>query len=175
MSLLVAIDPGIRGCGVAVFEGYFLTEAAYVKSPVLEGNDAAAAVSMASWVVGSLGLLSRHITELAVEWPRIYASRIRAGLTKEDPNDLLALTAVDTALAALLSPVKTVSISPSEWKGQMKKEPCQARIVSRLSPRELVVAEAAAAAAKSKAHNLFDAIGIGLHHLGRFARKRVIP
>jgi hypothetical protein len=173
-SVLLAIDPGIRGCGMAVFDHGMLAEAAYVVNPCKEGNGAAEASSMASWVVGTI--LGRwYVSEIAVEWPRVYAARIREGKTKEDPNDLLALTAVDAAIVALLAPATAKSYAPSDWKGQMDKDVCHARVVTRLSSSELAVAETGARAAKSKAHNMYDAVGIGLHHLGRFDRKRVIP
>lgn len=172
MSTLLAVDPGIRGCGVAWFHDSVLTGAAYVKSPCIVDNLANAAVAMANEVVGRINV--RGVDELVVEWPRIYASRIRAGVSKEDPNDLLALAGVDAAIAMALGCVAH-SVYPSDWKGQLKKDPCKARVVSRLWPHEMQAAESGAKAAGAKSHNMWDAIGIGLHHLGRFERKRVIP
>src|SRR5262249_3459314 len=148
---------------------HVLIDAAYVESPHGTGSGAREAAYMAlavyRWARGG-----RFLTALALEWPRVYASRIRAGFTAADPNDLLALAGVDAAVAALFPEAMTTSYAPSDWKGQMDKGPCGARVRSRLSSEELRIAEAGAAAAKSKAHNMWDAIGIGLHHLGRFAR-----
>lgn len=174
LNVLVSVDPGIRGCGVAVFNDGRLYRAAYIKNPSLsKGNRAMEARNMAdevcSWV--DLG----HVGTLALEWPRIYASRIRAGQTKEDPNDLLALAAVGSAINTFFCTGRTYSYTPSEWKAQMEKDVCEAYVRRRLAPSELAAAEVGAKAAKSKAHNMWDAIGIGLHHLGRMKPKRVIP
>lgn len=173
MSVLLSLDPGIRGCGVAIFSDGLLSQAAYVCNPCLEGSGAAEAASMASWVQGFFS--NWKVDEIAVEWPRIYASRIREGSSKADPNDLLALTGVGAALVALLAPARATSYVPSDWKGQLTKEATEARIRSRFHQYELEIAVRGAEAARSKAHNMFDAIGIGLHHLGRFERKRIIP
>lgn len=172
MSRLLAVDPGIRGCGFSFFNDGRLVAAAYVKSIERRGNRAHEAVQMARSVL-DVFKYTEAPNELAVEWPQVYASRIRAGVTKEDPNDLLALTAVDAAIAALLN-VPVTSYFPAEWKGQLTKEACRQRIETRLSDDELRTADAAAREAKSLDHNMWDAIGIGLHHLGRFARRRVI-
>lgn len=171
---MLAVDPGIRGCGVALFEGPTLVACAYVFNKAKEGNRAAEAADMAR-AIGVEFVMGRVIDELVVEWPRVYATRLRKGeMDGQDPNDLIALSAIDGALAYRMG-VKTTSYVPSEWKGQMKKEPCHARIKSRLNPRELAILMDADNDAKSKAHNVYDAVGIGLHHLGRLKPVRVIP
>lgn len=175
----LAIDPGIRGTGVALFdrEGV-LIRAAYVKNVARVGNHAREAASMAwavvSWLAdftGDLAEPGNALLELAVEWPQVYASRIRAGVSEADPNDLLALTAVDAGIVALLD-CPAASYLPAEWKGQLTKDACHERIRTRLDAAELTAMNDVTGAL---AHNAFDAIGIGLHHLGRFARRRVIP
>lgn len=168
---LIAVDPGARGCGVASFEDGFLVAASYVKAPAAPAlKAAAAAAAMARAVVEwSLG---RDVGELAVEWPRVYATRLRRGESKVDPNDLLALAGVDAAVAGIFGGVPVHSYAPSEWKGQMPKDVCQARIRSRLTPAEEHFAEAGAAAAGPAGHNVWDAVGIGLHHTGRLAPRR---
>lgn len=103
---------------------------------------------------------------LVVEWPRVYASRIRAGEAKGDPNDLLALAGVVSAIAAHWEKRGSVfSYVPSEWKGQIPKDICGARIMNRLSVAEGSLITAVKPA--SKRHNTIDAVGLGLHHLGR--------
>jgi hypothetical protein len=58
--LVLAIDPGIRGAGVALFRAGVLVRAAYVRNLVEEGCQVAACVAMAravwEWVAGALGL-----------------------------------------------------------------------------------------------------------------------
>ncbi len=152
---LLAIDPGIRGCGAAFFMDSCLVRAAYVENPEVAGNHALAAREMANAVAGWVDCYAR-VEELALEWPRIYKTRIREGKMREDPNDLLALCGVNSALAAFIPWAVPTCYAPSDWKMQLKKEKCHPRIKATL------------------AHNMLDAVGIGLYHLGRFERKRVI-
>lgn len=173
MSTLLAVDPGIRGCGAALFDGSRLVAAAYVKNPITSGNRAneAAAVghAVALWVHETH--YWRVIDFVVVEWPQIYASRIRAGRTKEDPNDLLALAGVVSVVAAEVgNDTDAASYAPAEWKGQVPKEVMCARIVARLDEAERAIVEAVLPA--SKRHNAIDAVGLGLRHLGRLERKR---
>lgn len=174
--MILAIDPGIRGCGVALFEQRTsrLFRAAYIESLAKKGNMTAEAVIMAKEVRRWAAFA--NVDVIAAEWPKVYASRIRAGdMDGQDPNDLIALSAVDAALAAMLDrPVH--SYYPSDWKGQMTKGACQQRIEKRLDGEEMVeLIKGTTAAGRGKAHNVWDAVGIGLHHMGRFERQRVIP
>jgi hypothetical protein len=178
--MILAVDPGVRGSGVAVFDCGKLVNAAYVPNLVEKGNRACEAASMAasvhSWVCKKYGSEWSKVETLALEWPQIYATRIRMGLTKEDPNDLLALCGVQASLATLFVTAQVFSYLPSEWKGQMKKEACHRRINQRLleegdqEPLYLASEEIG-----NLAHNIWDAVGIGLFHLNRFDKKRVIP
>jgi hypothetical protein len=181
-SFILAVDPGIRGCGLAIFQQvgtseHVLHRAAYVASHASKGNQTGEAIMMAKnaaeWLWSSE---IARLTQIAVEWPRVYATRLRKGeMDGVDPNDLIALSAVDAALATRLAkPV--YSYYPSDWKGQMTKEACRHRIRDRLSTDEYIVLLAAdKEAGKGKAHNVYDAVGIGLHHTGRLAPRRVIP
>lgn len=176
---VLAVDPGARGCGVALFEDRALVCAAYVQSPLdvtADTGRAAAAGAMALAVIGWLDHFAEKVKvdALVVEWPRVYATAIRRGVSRGDPNDLLPLAGVDSALAALLAPAACYSYAPSEWKGQLTKEACSARVMGRLTNAEFGVLEAAVSAAKSKAHNTLDAVGLGLHHLSRFTARRVL-
>lgn len=93
----------------------------------------------------------------------------------KDPNSLLALCGVDAALAVAFNVDNVFSYLPSEWKGQMTKAACHHRIQSRLSDAELRVWFEAEARHGSLVHNVWDAVGIGLHHRGRLKPRRVIP
>lgn len=181
---LLAVDPGIRGCGVALFNrDGLLVCATYVRNPCRSGNRAYEAAQMALAIVEWLTEYAGDLTapgngglELAVEWMRVYASRIAAGdadAIEKDPNDLLPLTGIDTALAALLK-CPTTSYVVSEWKGQMKKAPCHARAIGRLDMTEKIRLSDADCP-PSLMHNVLDALSIGLAHLKRLDKKRVIP
>jgi hypothetical protein len=56
----------------------------------------------------------------------------------------------------------------------MKKEVCHPRIVKRLSEDERAIVDRVVSQIGAKAHNTLDAVGIGLHYLNRFERKRAI-
>lgn len=175
MGRLLACDPGARHAGLALFEDGFLVAAALARPSSLRRGrrtpsppEASAAVARAAfeWALG------RGVSEIALEWPRVYATSIRRGLSKEDPNDLLPLAGTDAALAALLGGVPCAAYAPSDWKGQMPHEVLEARVRGRLRPAELHVLDEAASAAGALGHNVVDAVGVGLHHAGRFRRRR---
>lgn len=179
-SYLRVLDPGIRQCGVALFKDGVLVAAGLAKNTVA-GNRAEACKGMASAVSAWFAWHSDSdvtSTDVAVEWPQIYASRIKAGQTEGDPNDLIALAAV----SALVASAGSVSSSylPAEWKGQLKKpkkkgdvNAMAVRCAAKLSPVEQAVVSSLATEGLSKDHNTWDAVGIGLFHLGRL-HKRVI-
>lgn len=172
--MIVAIDPGVRGCGVAVFtDDTMLFRADHVKSAFTKGNDAAACVAMALAVTGWVIRLQvipwdeRHT--LVLEWPRIIsASRQRAEKRNIDQNDLLALVGVDCAIAmAYQETMNLVTVFPDEWKGNTPKKIMNARAWGRLSTDEQSRVDS------PSNHNTLDAVGLGLHQLGRMKRLRV--
>jgi len=157
---LIAIDPGIRGCGVALFRDGTLKFALYLRN-YSNGNLPDRCIAMAQ----DLYCLS-VVDEVAFEWPQIYRQGKRTG----DPNDLLPLVGITMAFVALSRSTAT-SYLPREWKGSLDKATCAERVLARLSATER---DNISHAAPSLMHNVYDAVGIGLHHLGRFERKRVI-
>lgn len=174
MSILLAVDPGIRGCGAALFSDKLLLKAAYVKNPVKKGTGPFAAREMATAVILWTKTWATLPDEYVCEWPQIY----RAEHQKGDQNDLLGLAAVDTALAALLGhlPESKVTHFPVRtWKHQQTKQITKLWLFgnefteARLSKEE----QSKIADNGAMVHNTYDAIGIGLYHLGRYEPKRV--
>lgn len=173
MSTVLAVDPGIRGCGAAVFQDGTLVEAYYVRSPCETGNRACEAAAAACAVKAAV---SRRweVSTLIVEWPRVYRFGQEGKKRGADPNDLLALCGIGTSLAALFSPAVVHSYSPAEWgatgKPKRARDPypvelkCRARLTFE---GEISAAEAGTKAARALGHNVWDAIAIGLHHTGR--------
>jgi len=156
---LASIDPGVKECHLAYFEGGVL-------SGVWQFSPGAA-------VHQPLGPCPTG-TELVVEVPRIYPH------SHPRPNDL-----IDLAFAAgrAVGSNPATIVYPAHWKRQLKKPVSHMRILEVLAPHELAVLppetadkvrEAAEYLGRTgkvrynwKGHNTLDAVGIGLHHLGR--------
>lgn len=179
----VAVDPSIRCAGIAAFRGGKLLAASAVKA----STDTAA--PMAERCFEMAQALARWIVRyevaprvLILEWPQIYT----VSKSKGDPNDLIGLAGVGMALAGIVGMgvaardlvLQVTSYTPAEWAGQLPKStkvsgfaasPRTKRIRSRLDAAEL------AAIAEVASHDAFDAIGIGLHALGRLDPVRIFP
>lgn len=166
--MILALDPGIRGCGIALFSlDKRLIACDYVKNSYHTGNDANAVLGMANAVLGQ-GLRDR-VKQFVFEHPRIYT----VSKSKGDNNDLLPLVGIAYAVASQLQgQAGLFRVFPHEWKGTMTKDVCHARTRTRLDTAELLVLDAALTEAGSMGHNVLDAVGIGLHHVGRLAPKR---
>lgn len=112
---------------------------------------------------------------VAFEWPQIYQRH--GSKSKGDPNDLPGLAGVGMAVAGLLGvepyPVDVRTFVASEWKGQLPKHVCEHHIKRTLTASESKILPL------FSQHDTIDAIGIGLHALGRMAlstsRHRVLP
>jgi len=176
--MILAIDPGLRHCGCALFDRAELLAAVLVKNPDKKGRGPATAMQMAQAVMGWVMDAARvsAIETLVLEYPRVYP-----GLRDNDPNDLIELACVDGALAGWLVIGKVVHYYPSDWKGQTPANPTARQILKRLSTIEkggienidaffeaLRLAEGRGRDVAHSAHNTLDAVGIGLKYLGRF-------
>lgn len=176
MSRLLAVDPSVNSSGVALFVDGALVAAYSVKCPPAARSDGTAGKALAiaraicSWALSH----GPAPDELVVEWPVIRA----AGKSPADPNDLPGLAGVAMAVAGMLDTIGSVRLTaykPEEWAQLSKsRDPGEAwssqrgaRIASRLTPAELARVPAQ--------HDAVDAVGLGLHHLGRLGRVRVYP
>lgn len=157
------VDPGLRGCGVALFDldAKVLARAEYVTNPE-RGRGYRAYVAMGDAVDEVAGNLALRV--VCIELPRIYP---RGGELKKtdfiDPNDILDVACVGAAVASHYSKLLVESVFPADWKGQVPKQIMTERIKRKLSTEEHAVVRSVGA----KDHNTFDAVGIGLHYLGR--------
>lgn len=167
--MIAAVDPGIRGCGVAIFSSSAprLDWAGYVRNPMESGDNLDRSRSMARAVVMEenelirAGIVGCSPIALVVEWPRIYMP----GKSKGNNADLLYLTCVAGALAAWHGE-QVRAVHPDAWKGQVPKTVMAGRIRMRLQPDEVARIRPCAA---SLEHNVLDAIGIGLWAVGRWS------
>jgi hypothetical protein len=159
--VFTCVDPGLRGCGVAEFEGGDLLRAAYVKNPEAgRGYNAHEAMgsAVAEWI-------SESSERIIIEHPRIYPG---AQQQKGDLNDLLDVVACGASVAASFRTNYIETVFPGEWKGQVPKEMMTARISRAITDAERAKIEKCPA---SLMHNLLDAVGLGLWKLGRLNKK----
>lgn len=152
--MILSVDPGTPGCGLALWElTGELHRAWFAKGLPRE------------WCLRELGPY-RTIRSAVVERPQVYVQWRQKG----DPNDLveIALLAGEVVgwLRNHLGRVEAAYPLPSEWKGQLKKEVTTPRVRAALSPEELSRVEMLRAV-NTLGHNVWDAVGIGLVHLGR--------
>jgi hypothetical protein len=99
---------------------------------------------------------------LAIELPQVYV-RSRS---KGDPNDLISLARLVGAFEYFFDGRFGSTIyKPAQWKGQTPKDVTEARAKKRLTEAEIT--RIVLPPAKSLRHNVWDGIGLGLHHLNR--------
>ena len=139
---LIAVDPGVHMSGVAMFDNGKLTRAAWWQSEMVAFDSA-------------------HSSELYIEVPRIYPGNH----SKVDLNDLLDLSLAAGWMIGRSDHLKHTRIYPADWKRQVPKLQMVERIKGFLTPDELKRVEVPSA--KSKQHNVWDAVGIGLFAVGR--------
>lgn len=160
---LIAIDCGVRGCGVALFWDGGLHAATYVKNPVKRGQHAGSAQAMARAVADYCKEFQP--TYLAIETMQWYDATSQLG----DQNDLGGVQLVAGAIIGKLN-LLTTSYLPREWKGTIDGDTCTDRIIERLS---ILEKQTIVRVSDSVDHNTIDGVGIGLKHLGRFEPRRV--
>lgn len=178
LVVILAIDPGVRGCGVALFRPLNspvapgrLHTAAYVKGSK-DAERAASWREMARavdrWSEDKLVYNgATEVTQIVVELPRVYQGSKQKG----DPNDLIELAAVVGALCMWIGGADGVDEVPArvyypyEWKGMVPKQIHHERAKARLDAAEMAAVELPSA--KSLQHNVWDAVALALHHCRR--------
>ncbi len=148
--ITLAIDPGVKHLGVALFEDETLVYATLLKT-----GDAQA--------LSELFFVHGPPDRVVIELPQVYAR----SKSKGDPNDLIAVAVVVGALTACLKNAEL--IKPRVWKGTVDKSVFLKRILGKLEPGELALLPKLA---KSLVHNVQDAVGIGLFAVGRLGKKK---
>jgi len=151
--MIISIDPGISA-GIA----FWLPNGRLIRAGLLRGGlsrdraDGAWPGHPCTWAA---------ITNVVVERPQIYRH------SKADPNDLITLAmAAGELIGRILAEhpgSEVLECLPATWKGQVPKDIMVERIKKGLSEAEhkRVILPTAA----SLAHNVWDAVGIGLYHL----------
>ena len=168
------IDPGIRGSGASIFRGTAVYRAAYVPNPARHGNGVEEVRAMARAIQGWWYANGVDVPEhFGCERPQIYTqSKQRVKGRATDPNDLPPLYGIDCAVAALFPGTPCYAYWPRDWKGTLDGDAMIERIKTRVSSYELSCIDLSCG--PNVEHNIWDAIGIGMKHVGRLERKRVI-
>lgn len=96
---------------------------------------------------------------IVIEIPQVYPAH------PVPPNDLITLAFLAGRYAGRAT-CEVSTVFPHQWKGNLSKEVCAARVRFRLSPEEKKVVDEIRVPVK-QLHNVMDAIGIGLFALGR--------
>ena len=150
---LVAVDPGVRESGVAVYHGGRLWSATRVSTD-------------------DMFLHLPGANSVIVEAPQVYGGRSARGSTQ----DLLDLSRVVGRVEQKAPHARVVA--PREWKGTVPKDIMCRRVWRRLSEveqertalpgaqRKLLHAPAVVALSK-RTTDVLDAVGLGLFALGR--------
>lgn len=192
-SRLLTLDPSARSTGAALWEArsgaYELLAARRVRPPA--GCSAlhravAVATELRDWLLDLRPPCHCGNTPCAFEGDdyeiplHLFVSEVPqvrgAGRGKGDPNDLLLMCLVVGAVAEAFSCEEMCDTVTPEWCGSTPKvesgDPRRgvrgARIWERLSPAEQQVL----VDSDEMQHDVFDAVGVGLWALGRFARRR---
>lgn len=162
--MLLALDPGLNRSGVALFKYGRLVRAERIDVPKTEIDIAHRCMFMANAIAGKF----REVTDVVAEWPRTY----RAGRAGGGPSKaLFPLAGVVIGVAVgLQAPI--VTYEPRDWAGQVPKTKTvdgRESMRGRRIGKRLDVAERAVWVTMHDRgnHDIVDAIGIGLHHLGR--------
>lgn len=152
---LLAIDPGLKVLGWALFQNGLLTRCG------LSRTDAA--------VLGQQAVCHRRNLEAERLIPiigAIVAERMTwrgaDGEKDRNPQVLMDLNLIAGHLA-------DEWVSPPEWKGNVPKDKHQPFILRHLDSGELAIVRKLGA--KRIVHNAVDAVGIGLYVLGRLEKR----
>lgn len=186
MTRLLALDPGVRDAGLAVFSAGELAAAWWLRaeapplapcdvcqqrrSPCPHSADPAQLAAMldeARRLAGPLDGFGLVVTE----WPYVPGPGRRL-----DPAPLLDLAGLAAALCceAVRAGARVLRYAPVSWKGNLRKDRFQCQILASLTERERERVPRSERTGKYRSDPL-DAVGLGLFVLGRLGRWHSAP
>lgn len=165
MGLVMAVDPGLRGCGVSGYQDGVLQWAGYVANPVRTERGPAAWRAMARAVADAYPLAPDVLVLEGQYVPPSTASQRKR--RRVNPADILELCGVIGALTGIYDALagEIIRYLPSQWTGGEEKTERHARIQTELTPEEL---SRITMPIPSLRHNVWDAVALGLYE----AKKR---
>lgn len=152
-SVRVAIDPG-EDMGIAVFLDAELVGAGL--APRVDGEDPAARAGHAARV--AVQREGREVQTLVYERPVVR----RGGIVRR--ADVVTLALAAGGAVAALNPIDVVAREPHAWKGGVDGD-AFVEIVRTRWTRPEEHARVHLPRARSLHHNVWDAVGLGVHHL----------
>ena len=159
--MIVAIDPGKRGVGIAVGDDGILWRAAFCADGAPSG--------IANTVIFLIG--REPVDTVVLEVPQVY----RAGVSEGDPNDLVTVVTTGAFVAGFLQPRHLETVAPRQWKGTLDGD---GFIETRIKPTLTAVEHERVllpSAKKTLGHNVYDAVGLLLWKFGRLKARKVYP
>jgi hypothetical protein len=180
---LLAIDPSINSCGVAMFQQGHLVAARTVVVPAeFKAEDIAKrCLRMGQEVMAWVHDLGICPQVLAAEWPQTYpkaSSKINQSLIGLSGVIGVVSGILALGLAARNETLEVVSFLPAEWTYRLPKSKSgdpRASVRGRSIARRLDPLEATLFQTTKLNHDSVDAIGIGLHAVGRTAKMVSVP
>lgn len=157
---LISVDPGVHKMAVADWKDGILSSAYNIIAPreLMSREEL-----IRYW--GQYPPFPDLVGEFPFIYPKGHGSKKSDSV---DPNDIVLLAA---CAAAFYSGFRDLTLYlPSEWKAQVPKNICRQRIEAELSAEEKECIHKG-----GPMHDIYDAIGIGLFHLGRLGRGMVRP
>jgi hypothetical protein len=137
---------GVFGCDLAIDPGTHTGWACFVENKL---------------ETCGLGAPLLDVRRIVIEIPQVYPAH------PVPPNDLVTLAFLaGRYVGGARVGAEVYTVFPHQWKGNLSKEACAARVRFRLSAEEKKVVDDLRVPAK-QLHNVMDAIGIGLFALGR--------
>ena len=163
---LLSCDPGKNSAGLALWAPTGPDSSWELQAACLEEFDHPSEIAAAA-----ISFVGGRFT-VAVEVPQVYA----AGFSRGDPNDLIDITLVAGAVLGA-GDLTSIWFRPREWKGQVDGDVMITRIRSKLTQTEmdrvrLPTKRDGKSVRVTVAHNVFDAVGVGLHAIKKLKLKR---
>ncbi len=157
---LLALDPGRRKCGWAIFQNGTLFGCGVLRLKDAQQFDLSDTIEEFT-VRLAKEMKGLQLCKVSV----VERMRIYPGRSKGDLNHLLDIQAIGAALGAKLA-VDVRLYHPQQWKGNVKKEVTANRLKGVLSEDELSVLQESIQDTPKQYHSdISDAVAIGVYHL----------
>lgn len=137
----VSVDPSTTTPGVALWEGQELKRAYCLKAKELPGL-----------------IQQEQCDHVVIELPQVYRNT-------RNPAAIIKLAFAAGMITASFNPEQITTYLPRTWKGQVPKDIMVGRIIAKVTDAEM--GNVTVPGNKKHALDMWDAVGIGLYHVGR--------